>query len=84
MKMTRLVGACALGVAVSAGSAVRAAQEEASPFDGSWEVTLTCPPHHEDDDAKGYVHRFPAVVKRRHRLPGRAFAAPPVAQAASV
>lgn len=35
----------------------------ASPFDGRWEVTLTCPPHHEDDNAKGYVHRFPAEVK---------------------
>jgi hypothetical protein len=37
--------------------------ENASPFDGQWDVTLTCPAHHEDDDAKGYVHRFPAEVK---------------------
>jgi hypothetical protein len=41
-----------------------ASAAERSPFDGTWEVTLTCPPHHEeDDDAKGYVHRFPAEIK---------------------
>lgn len=36
---------------------------DSSIFDGKWEVTLSCPPHHDDDDAKGYVHRFPAEVK---------------------
>lgn len=35
----------------------------ATEYDGAWDVTLTCPPHHEDDDAKGYTHRFPATVK---------------------
>lgn len=50
---------------VSACIVVPAAQaaEEASAFDGRWDVTLTCPPHNEDEDAKGYVHRFPAEVK---------------------
>ena len=33
-----------------------------SKFDGAWNVTLTCPPHHKDDDAKGYTHRFPAEI----------------------
>lgn len=40
-----------------------AADEGASAFDGLWNVTLTCPPHSDDEDAKGYVHRFPAEVK---------------------
>ena len=40
-----------------------AANEEASAFDGAWNVTLTCPPHSDDEDAKGYVHRFPAEVR---------------------
>ncbi len=40
-----------------------AADGDASPFDGMWSVTLTCPPHNEDEDAKGYVHQFPAEVK---------------------
>lgn len=39
------------------------AAEETSSFDGRWDVTLTCPPHNEDEDAKGYVHRFPVDVK---------------------
>ncbi len=39
------------------------AADEASAFDGLWNVTLTCPPHNENEDAKGYVHRFPAEVK---------------------
>lgn len=46
-----------------AGPPVRAQTELPSPFDGRWDVTLSCPPHHEDDDAKGYVHRFPGEVK---------------------
>ena len=40
-----------------------AADEDTSRFDGTWSVTLTCPSYHEDEDAKGYVHRFPAAVK---------------------
>ncbi len=39
------------------------AATEAAPFDGPWKVTLTCPPHDDDEDAKGYVHYFPAEVK---------------------
>lgn len=36
-----------------------------TPFDGAWSVTLTCPPHDSDeDDARGYTHRFPATVQR--------------------
>ncbi|MEO7337054.1 MAG: hypothetical protein ABIV63_10780 [Caldimonas sp.] len=38
------------------------AQAEPSRYDGTWNVTLTCPPHNEDDEAKGYTHRFPAEV----------------------
>ncbi len=42
----------------------QAAGNPATPFDGRWQVVLTCPPLHEDDDgAKGYVHRFPAKIK---------------------
>ncbi|HTD89771.1 MAG TPA: hypothetical protein VK663_03860, partial [Burkholderiales bacterium] len=40
-----------------------AAEEDASVFDGLWNVTLTCPAYNEDEDAKGYVHRFPAEIK---------------------
>lgn len=40
-----------------------AAGDDATPYDGKWNVTLTCPPHNEDEDAKGYVHHFPAEVK---------------------
>ena len=39
-----------------------AAGEPGNAFDGRWDVTLTCPPHNGDEDAKGYTHRFPAVV----------------------
>ena len=36
-----------------------------SKFDGTWNVTMTCPPHNaEDDDAKGYIHRFPAEIQK--------------------
>ena len=49
--------------AVIAQAPTRAADADVSPFDGQWDVTLTCPPHHEDEDAKGYVHHFPAEVK---------------------
>ncbi|MEO6747773.1 MAG: hypothetical protein ABIS28_06415 [Caldimonas sp.] len=41
------------------------AQAKAGPFDGAWNVTMTCPPHNEaDDDAKGYTHRFVAEVQK--------------------
>jgi hypothetical protein len=38
------------------------ASAQATPFDGSWNITMTCPPHPDDDDTKGYTHRFPAEV----------------------
>lgn len=40
------------------------AAAQPSTFDGSWNVTLTCPPHNGDDEAKGYTHRFPAQVAK--------------------
>ncbi len=48
---------------LSAGPAALAAAENPTRFDGVWNVTLTCPSHDDDEDAKGYVHRFPAEVK---------------------
>jgi hypothetical protein len=51
------------GVALSTAP-VRGAGSTTAPFDGQWQVVITCPPLHEDDDgAKGYVHRFPAEIK---------------------
>jgi hypothetical protein len=49
-----------LAAAVIVASA--GAHAQSTPFDGAWNVTLSCPPHHEDDDAKGYTQRFPATV----------------------
>ena len=50
--------------ALSLLAAVPAAAQQ-STFDGSWNVTMTCPAHNaEDDDAKGYTHRFPAEVEK--------------------
>jgi hypothetical protein len=55
-----IFGACLL--LVSALSRDAAAQTTA--FDGFWDVTLTCPPfNEEDDEANGYVHKFPAEIK---------------------
>ena len=50
----------ALAAAAVAGPALAGAQ--ATSFDGAWNVTLACPPHSSDDDAKGYTHRFPGEV----------------------
>ncbi|WP_143684449.1 hypothetical protein [Variovorax sp. KK3] len=51
-------------LALAAPSVSWAANEGTQGFDGRWNVTLTCPPHNDDDDgAKGYVHRFPAEVR---------------------
>jgi hypothetical protein len=57
MRIARLL-ACTVAMTPLISSA-----EEPATFDGRWNVTLTCPPHSDDDDAKGYVHRFPAEVK---------------------
>ena len=36
---------------------------QVTPFDGAWNVVMACMPHAEDDDdAKGYTHRFDATV----------------------
>jgi len=50
-----LLGAVTLAVATAAAA-------QATSFDGPWNVTLACPPHSGDDDAKGYTHRFPGEV----------------------
>jgi hypothetical protein len=53
------LGAALLAVA---GFVVPAAAQP-TPFDGTWSVTLTCSPHTgQDDDAKGYTHRFDGTV----------------------
>jgi len=55
------ISAC---IALSLLIALPAAAQQ-SKFDGSWNVTMTCPAHNaEDDDAKGYTHRFPAEVEK--------------------
>lgn len=51
----------AIGMMISLAPAIGAAQ--ASPYDGRWNVAMTCPPHPDDNDTKGYTHRFPADVK---------------------
>jgi len=39
------------------------AHAQATKYDGAWNITMTCPPHNEDDDdAKGYTHRFAGQV----------------------
>ena len=36
---------------------------EVTPFDGAWDVVLSCStPNDEDDDAKGYTHRFKGMI----------------------
>ncbi|MEO8058637.1 MAG: hypothetical protein ABI671_09950 [Burkholderiales bacterium] len=57
----RWVGVALVVSATVTVSPARAA-EDAAAFDGRWDVTLSCASHHEDEDAKGYVHRFPAEV----------------------
>lgn len=39
------------------------AQAQDTKFDGAWQVTLTCPPHNDEEGTKGYTHVFPAEVK---------------------
>jgi hypothetical protein len=51
-------------IALSLLAAVPATAQQAT-FDGTWNVTMTCPAHNaEDDDAKGYTHRFAAQVEK--------------------
>ncbi len=39
------------------------AHAQTTAFDGAWNVTLTCPPHNDNEGTKGYTHVFPAEVK---------------------
>lgn len=57
MHLRTLLLAFASVMAMQAASA-----EPSTKFDGAWKVTLSCPPHGGDDDAKGYTHRFPGEV----------------------
>ncbi len=63
MPLTRFFSGVLVAVCAAASAPAFAAESPTRLFDGVWDVTLTCPPHHEDDDAKGYVHRFAAEVK---------------------
>ena len=57
--MNRAAFVIALLAALGAPWAARA---EPTPFDGTWTVTLKCPPHVDDEDAKGYTQVFSAQV----------------------
>ena len=50
-----LLAAATLALAMGAAA-------QATGFDGAWNVTLACPSHSGEDDAKGYTHRFPGTV----------------------
>ena len=63
MNGSRLVTASALAAIAIACQPAQAASEDPLRFDGSWSVTLNCPAHHDDDDARGYTHDFPAEIK---------------------
>jgi hypothetical protein len=52
----------ALAFAAALGAPALAGAQAPATFDGAWNVTLACPPHSGDDDAKGYTHRFPGQV----------------------
>ena len=63
MTPRRAVRALGAALLLLLGAQLAHAAGEASPFDGRWDVTLVCPPHDDDDDdAKGYTHRFPGEV----------------------
>ena len=52
-----------LVVALADTTALAQPAPASSTFDGAWNVTMTCPPHNEeDDDAKGYTHRYTGQV----------------------
>jgi hypothetical protein len=52
----------ALFVACSQAVAAEPPTTQPTKFDGAWNVTMVCPPHNEDDDAKGYTHRFSGTI----------------------
>ena len=58
-----IVATSLLAAAALAAPGIGTAGDTTKAFDGAWEVILTCPPHHEDDDAKGYTHRFAATIE---------------------
>ena len=62
MRIGTLITAAASALA-ALGLATAQAAEAPTAFDGQWDATLICPPHNEDDDAKGYTHRFPAEIR---------------------
>ena len=39
-------------------AALPSAHAQSTPFDGASNVTLICPPHHDDNDAQGHTYRF--------------------------
>lgn len=48
------------------------AQAQSTKFDGTWSVTLTCPPHNDDEGTKEYTTSF----RRKSRMASyRAFTA---------
>ena len=49
-------------LAIAAAAVATAAAGQGTGFDGAWNVTLVCPPHSGDDDAKGYSQRFQGEV----------------------
>jgi len=64
----RVLPSILLTAVISGVPAMAGAQ--ANSFDGTWNVTLTCPPTSEKEGAKGYTHKFPAEVKDGHLLGG--------------
>lgn len=50
------------GCAVLLGLASTGAHAQSTRFDGTWNVTMVCPPHSGKDDAKGYTHHFSGKV----------------------
>ena len=62
---TAALGLATLIIVVALGPGVPAPVAAVpSAFDGTWDVTLTCPPLRDDeDDAKGYLQRFSGQVK---------------------
>lgn len=60
----RAFAALGFAPALVLASLAPVAAEGPSAFDGTWDVTLTCPPlRDDDDDAKGYTQRFSGLVK---------------------
>jgi hypothetical protein len=58
------IAVLAIAAVVTGHPVTGRAADAASPFDGQWEVTLSCPPLQDaEDDAEGYVQHFPAVVR---------------------